>query len=452
MLMNKEISQKESTREADQLQKRKARFASGLVRSAETVLAELEKSQDLPRSMRYFINIMREVFAKDRAHQLLLPSRHQSANNKKIIGTYCILVPEELIYAAGAIPVRLCGGNYEASLAGDELAPRDTCPVVKSSIGFTSLNLISLYQMCDVVIVPTTCDAKRKMGEELSKFTEVWMLEVPHIKDSEGSRKQWLQQLYVLKKNLEKFTGKNFMRRKIRRKALAASIKMIGSAQYQARRLYEIRKSSTPVILGREAMLAMNAYSYVTASEWTKEMAGLNDEIEERCRKDQFVCSPHTPRIMIAGCPPIFPNWKIPSLIEEMGAVIVTDESCMGNRYLYDPVGLTEKSITDMMVSIAARYLMPCVCPSFAPNEDRLYRLLQMAEEFSIDGIIYYVLKGCVIYDFELVRVEKIMKDKNISMLRIETDYTPEDIEQLRTRIEAFVEMLGTKKRKIKGG
>jgi benzoyl-CoA reductase/2-hydroxyglutaryl-CoA dehydratase subunit BcrC/BadD/HgdB len=118
----------------------------------------------------------------------------------------------------------------------------------------------------------------------------------------------------------------------------------------------------------------------------------------------------------------------------------------MGDRYLYDPVGLTEKSMTDMMVSIAARYIMPCVCPSFAPNEDRLFRLLQMAEEFAIDGIIYHVLKGCVIYDFELIRVEKIMKDKNIPVLRIETDYSPEDIEQLRTRIEAFVEMLGTRK------
>ncbi|RZB33436.1 MAG: hypothetical protein SRB2_03989 [Desulfobacteraceae bacterium Eth-SRB2] len=445
--MNKEISQNKSPNEADQLQKRKDHFARNLARSAKTVLAELEENPDLPLGMHYFINIMREVFVKDRVHQLLLPSLHQSTNNRKIIGTYCIMVPEELIYAAGAIPVRLCGGSYEASCIGDELVPRDTCPVVKASIGFTSFNLISLYQMCDAVIVPTTCDSKRKMGEELSKFTEVWMLEVPHIKDSEGSRRQWLQQLYVLKKNLEKFTGRRFTGRKIRRKALDTSIKMIGSAQYQARRLYEIRKSSAPVILGREAMIAINAYSYATAFEWTKAMTGLNDELEARCHKGQFICSEHTPRILLASCSPIFPNWKIPSLIEEMGAVIVADESCMGNRYLYDPVGLTEKSMTDMMVSIAARYLMPCVCPSFAPNEDRLFRLLQMAEEFSIDGIIYYVLKGCVIYDFELIRVEKIMKDKNIPVLRIETDYSSEDIEQLRTRIEAFVEMLGTKKR-----
>jgi benzoyl-CoA reductase/2-hydroxyglutaryl-CoA dehydratase subunit BcrC/BadD/HgdB len=70
-----------------------------------------------------------------------------------------------------------------------------------------------------------------------------------------------------------------------------------------------------------------------------------------------------------------------------------------------------------------------------------------MVEDFNIDGIIYYVLKGCIIYDFELIRVEKIMKEKNIPVLRIETDYNPEDIEQLRTRIEAFVEMLGTKKK-----
>jgi len=425
----------------DQLEKRKARFVRGLVCSAETVLAELTESPDLPEGMGYFINIMKDVFVNQ--GKSLISTRFRGADNRKLIGTYCIMVPEELIYASGAIPVRLCGGSYEASSIGDELVPRDTCPVVKASVGFTSLGLISIYQICDAVIVPTTCDAKRKMGEELSKFTEVWMLEVPHIKDSEGARRQWLEHVKALKKDLEKLTGK-----KIRRKALQTSIRMIAGAQYEARRLYEIRKSAVPVIMGREAMLALNAYSYDTALEWTKAMAGLNDELESRRDNDRGVADSNAPRVLIAGCPPIFPNWKIPSLIEEMGAVIVADESCMGSRYLYDPVGITEKSMRNMMAGIAARYLMPCVCPSFAPNEDRLYRLLQMVDEFKISGIIYHVLKGCVIYDFELIRVEKIMKEKNIPVLRIETDYSPEDIEQLRTRIEAFVEMLGTKMKK----
>jgi benzoyl-CoA reductase/2-hydroxyglutaryl-CoA dehydratase subunit BcrC/BadD/HgdB len=375
---------------------------------------------------------------------------HQGANNRKVIGTYCLMVPEELIYAAGAIPVRLCGGSYEASNIGSELVPRDTCPVVRASLGFSSLNLIELYRKCDVVIIPTTCDAKRKMGEELSKFTEVWMLEVPHVKESEGSRRQWLEQIYALKKSIEKLTGKRFRSGKIRRKALADAIKMVGRAQYEARRLYDIRKSSPPVIIGSEAMLAINAYAYTTASEWTDEMTKLNDELEENRAKGRSVGSEHAPRILLAGSPPIFPNWKIPSLIEEMGAVIVADESCMGNRYLYDPVMITEKSLTDMMVGIAARYIMPCVCPSFSPNEDRLYRLLQMIEEFNVHGIVYHVLKGCVIYDFELIRVEKIMKEKNIPLLRVETDYSPEDVEQIRTRVEAFIEMLESRKKKMR--
>lgn len=149
---------------------------------------------------------------------------------------------------------------------------------------------------------------------------------------------------------------------------------------------------------------------------------------------------------MIAGSPPVFPNWKIPQLIEEMGAVIVADESCMGSRYLYDPVALTESSMTEMMAGLAARYLMPCVCPSFVPNTDRLFRLQQMADEFAVDGVVYHVLKGCVVYDFELARVEKLMKEKNIPLMRVETDYSPEDVEQLRTRIEAFVEMIQTRK------
>ena len=442
--------QEESLQKSDQLQRRKAYFARGLVRSAETALAGLEENPDLPQGMHYFINIMRDAFVKDQGEDFSNPFCRQVANNRKVIGTYCIMVPEELIYAAGAIPVRLCGGSYEASCIGDELVPRDTCPVVKASLGFSSLNLISLYRKCDAVIIPTTCDAKRKMGEELSRFTEVWMLEVPHVKESEGSRRQWLEQLYVLKKNIEKLTGKRFRSGKIRRKALDAAIKMVGRAQYEARRLYEIRKSSLPVILGSEAMLAINAYSYNAASEWTGEMAELNDELEDRRAKGLSVYSEHAPRILLAGSPPIFPNWKIPSLVEEMGGVIVADESCMGSRYLYDPVGITEKSLADMMVGIAARYIMPCVCPSFAPNEDRLYRLLQMVDEFNIHGIIYHVLKGCVIYDFELIRVERIMKKKNIPLLRVETDYSPEDIEQLRTRVEAFIEMLGSKKKKMR--
>jgi len=132
-----------------------------------------------------------------------------------------------------------------------------------------------------------------------------------------------------------------------------------------------------------------------------------------------------------------------------MGGALVTDESCVGDRYLYDPVGSVENTMEDMLVALASRYLMPCTCPSFAPNDDRLFRLRQAVEDFQLDGVLYLVLKGCVIYDFELQRVEKLMQELGLPVLRIETDYNPEDVEQLRTRVEAFIEMIQENKQQV---
>lgn len=217
-------------------------------------------------------------------------------------------------------------------------------------------------------------------------------------------------------------------------------------AQEQARRLYDIRMNTSPVVYGREAALALNTFCFDNAIDWTTAMVRLNDELSERLAEDKSVCADDTPRIMLAACPPVFPNWKLPMLIEEMGGIIAVDESCLGDRYLYDPVGISETTVKEMLSALVSRYIMPCVCPSFSPNDDRLYKLEETVKAFNVQGIVYHVLKGCIIYDFELSRVEKIMKKLGIPVLRVETDYNPEDIEQLRTRIEAFIEVLREKK------
>jgi benzoyl-CoA reductase/2-hydroxyglutaryl-CoA dehydratase subunit BcrC/BadD/HgdB len=134
-----------------------------------------------------------------------------------------------------------------------------------------------------------------------------------------------------------------------------------------------------------------------------------------------------------------------------MGGSVAVDESCVGDRYLYDPTSLVDYSKEGMFTALASRYVMPCICPTFSPNGDRVTRLRRMASEFGITGVVYYVLKGCILYDFELGSVEQAMKEIDIPLIRIESDYNPEDVEQVRTRIEAFVEMLHQKGRKNRG-
>jgi benzoyl-CoA reductase/2-hydroxyglutaryl-CoA dehydratase subunit BcrC/BadD/HgdB len=270
---------------------------------------------------------------------------------------------------------------------------------------------------------------------------------VPHVKESEISRQFWLEQMHALMEKLERYTRSGLKKRKITPGRLEKAMEDMSRAQFQMRRLMELRARPAPLIWGRQAMLVANAYGLLPVDVWTEATMRLNDELSERARKNVSVCSPRIPRILLAGSPMIFPNWMLPALVEEMGAVVVCDESCTGDRALYDPVGSPERTLRSQMAGLASRYLMPCVCPSFTPNEDRIVKLVRMIQAHGVDGVLYHVLKGCVVYDFEVGRVEEALKKLNIPFLRIETDYSPEDVEQLRTRIEAFMEMLKTRKK-----
>lgn len=427
-------------RRSEQAGRRGRRFLRQVARRA---ASELEAIRDDPRSpegLEYFCDVLERVFVRNE-----LP-RSVQADKRPLVGVYCVMVPEELVYAAGATPMRLCGGCFESAQLGEDLAPRDGCPVVKSSLGFALQGEFAAFNRCEALVMPTTCDGKRKLGEELSRLKQVWMLEVPHIKDAEYGRRLWEEQVYALKRNLERLVAGRGGGGKINAAGLANAMNAVAGAQFQARRLLALRRRPTPAIGGLSAMLVMNAYAYDHAASWARALAELNDELEKGSADQAFARPGNAPRLMLAGSPVVFPSFKIPALIEQMGGAAVCDESCLGDRYLYDPAGHAEKSLRERMTGIASRYLMPCTCPSFAPNDERLTRLAQMADDCRVDGVIYHVLKGCIIYDFEIHRVERVMREKGIPLLRVETDYNPEDVEQLRTRIEAFIEMLKEKR------
>ncbi len=412
-MMQGELSETMHQRHSEHLKRKIAANASRL-------LDAVRQSPVRPKGLDHFIDVLDNVYVSDDVRSHLGGKEETPA----VIGLYCMMVPEELIYAAGFIPLRLCGGSYDAFLVGGDYAPRDACPVVKASLGSSLRGVPSVYGLCDVVIVPTTCDAKRKAAEELSRFSEVWVLEMPHVKDSEASREGWRCQLYGLAKELNNLGKRKGSKTKINRSNLKKAMELIGAASYQARRLFSLRKLSPPALSGMEASIALSAYGFDRADIWTREMKSLNDELENRQGERVSRCLQRRPRLLLAGSPSIFPNWKVPLIADEMGADIVVDESCVGDRLLYDVAGLSEKTLDSMIEALAARYLAPCVCPVFTPNDDRLYRLIELAGEFAIDGVIYHVLKGCIPYDFELYRVERIFRERKVPVLRIETDYT----------------------------
>ncbi|MCF8047038.1 MAG: 2-hydroxyacyl-CoA dehydratase family protein, partial [Desulfarculaceae bacterium] len=73
---------------------------------------------------------------------------------------------------------------------------------------------------------------------------------------------------------------------------------------------------------------------------------------------------------------------------------------------------------------------------------EREEHVKQMAADYGAQGVIHYGLQFCQPYQMESLPLEKKLESQDLPVLRIETDYSMEDVEQLKTRVEAFLEML----------
>ena len=418
------------TKALEKQQRQEQRFIGRETQTAAKYLHRLEEIPGMPESMKPFLDTMRRIYVDMQGVD----------TEKPTVGTYCVMVPQELIYAAGAQPVKLCSGNYTAFSVGDDLAPRDACPLVKAVAGFQQTGLMPVYRDCSMMVVPITCDCKKKIAGMLEGSCELMTLHVPASREDDDID-EYVRELYELMARLEDVTGNA-----VTYETLAEGFRTVGRAQYELSEFIQLKKQTPYLIRGSHAMTALNAAAYMPAESWADAMRGLNAELRENVKAGKTVTQKQQPRILLTGSPIVFPNVKIPLLIEEMGGIVAGDETCMGERGMWDPAVITDDSFDGLMRALANRALRPCPCPTFADNTQRVYRLKQLIKDNQIQGVIYHVLRGCLVYDFEYKKLEDELGKLDIPVIRLESDYNEEDVEQLRIRIEAFIELIKLKK------
>lgn len=363
---------------------------------------------------------------------------------QKVVGTFCVYAPEELIYAAGATQVSLCGGLEAVAIPDAELVlPRNLCPMVKSSYGFKSSRTCPYNQSCDLVIGETTCDGKKKMFELFKELAPLHVIEIPHKSDTVQSKELWRKEYEEFKIKLETLTGN-----KITAESLKEAIELVNNKRKALQRLSNLRKNIPVPITGLDFLVAIQVSFFDDVKRATEKINVLCDELDERVKNGIGVAAKDAPRLVLSGCPMAMPNWKVHGLAELAGASIVVEETCTGTRYfdgLVEPKGNT---LDDMMDALVNAYSsIHCAC--FTPNDARVEDITKLAKDFKADGVLYYVLQFCHGYNIEGVKVEKALKAANLPMLRIETDYGELDAGQIRTRIEAFLEMIRGKTNKM---
>ncbi len=387
--------------------------------------------QDRPEGMGYFDFVMSEVHGL-RIKELM----DEKAAGRKIIGSFCVFVPEEIVRAADATLVGLCTGADFVTEEVERFLPRNTCALIKSAFGFKLGKVCPYLESADMIVGENTCDGKKKSYETLSDFVpNLYVMDIPQVKSVEG--RALLKAEYLrFKEAVEELTGIAIDAARLKK-----GIEFVNNKRKAIHRLAGLRKADPAPISGLDALLTNQVFFYDDPVRFTDSVHKICDELEKRIEKGQGVFPKGTPRILLSGCPMAVPNWKLPWIIETSGAVIVGEESCVGERGTRNLTDDNRDTVDELMETIVDRYFQ-VDCAIFTPNPDRLEHIVEMAKTYKADGVIHYGLQFCQPYLMEAMPVEKALEEKGIPTLRIDTDYSMEDVEQLKTRVEAFIELI----------
>jgi benzoyl-CoA reductase/2-hydroxyglutaryl-CoA dehydratase subunit BcrC/BadD/HgdB len=386
--------------------------------------------ENRPERMDYFNFVISEIHGL-RVKELM-DAREQG---RKVVGSFCLYVPEELVLAVDGIAVGLCAGADVGTEAAEKVLPRNTCALIKSFFGFKIAGLCPYTEACDLVIGETTCDGKKKAYELFNEYKETFVIEVPHTK-SAAATQLWRSEMGRLATKLEELSGQE-----ITAESLRDGIETVNAKRRALHRLNALRQANPVPISGLDALLINQIQFYDDPVRFTTKLHDLCDELDERVKEGVGVVPADTPRVLVSGCPMAAPNWKLPYVIESSGAVIVGEESCVGERGTRNLVSDAGGTVEEMLDAITERYLQ-IDCAVFTPNSERMAHITEMAHTYNAAGVVHYCLQFCTPYAMESTLVERTLTEAGIPSLKIETDYSMEDVPQLQTRVQAFLEVL----------
>jgi benzoyl-CoA reductase/2-hydroxyglutaryl-CoA dehydratase subunit BcrC/BadD/HgdB len=353
---------------------------------------------------------------------------------KKVVGFYCVYAPQELVLAADALGFALCATKEEAIPDGEKTLPRNFCPLIKSSYGFAVTDKCPYFLYSDIIIGETTCDGKKKMFELMKEFKPVHVMKLPQTYLDDNDKAYWLNEVKILKDLLEKELGTTITEEKLRE-----AIKVLNEERRLMQELSECMKNDPVPMTGQDFLKLMWGRNFVTdRTEFAQQIKEIIKDMQESIAKGEAAMPQGAKRILVTGVPTGIGSEKVIKIIEDCGAAVVYIENCSGMKQFVTLVDETKPPLE----AIADKYLStPCSCMS--PNPIRLENLAKLIKDYRIDGVVDITWQGCHTYNVESRVVKEFLKKNgDTPFLQIETDYSQGDVEQIKTRVQAFLEMM----------
>jgi benzoyl-CoA reductase/2-hydroxyglutaryl-CoA dehydratase subunit BcrC/BadD/HgdB len=365
------------------------------------------------------------------------------AQGRPIVGIMCEFTPREIILAAGAVPVCLCGGSAATVPAAEQVLPINLCPLIKSTFGYQVTGQNPFLTWADLVVAETTCDGKKKMFELLGASKPMYVLELPQKAEDADAFEHWVLEVRKLQEHLAARFAVN-----ISETRLLQAIRLMNRERALRRQLADLMVADPPPLTGRQLIEFKSIISGVEADlkQYERALAKYGQTSNNGARPPHAPRTTHRPspiRVLLTGVPLVHGAERVLELIESCGAVVVCLENCTGLKPILEDVDLVSEP--DPIRAIAKKYYhLPCSV--MTPNTRRFETLRALAAKFRPHCVIELVWQACLTYDVESVRVRKLVEEElGLSYLKITTDYSPSDSARITSRVEALVETVRAK-------
>jgi bcr-type benzoyl-CoA reductase subunit C len=347
----------------------------------------------------------------------------------KVIGYFCSGVPEEMIMAAGFLPLRMRATGSTGTELSDAYYSSINCSFPRHCF---DMALKGEFDFLDGLICMNTCDHVRRIYDNWKVALKTPFVEVLSFprKNTEVQVDWYKEELTLWKQRMEEHFSIEISDEK-----LWQAIGLANEKRRLQRDLYQLRKSESPPITGAESLAVMVAGTAMPAERYNRLLRELLDELRQSKGNSDYRA-----RLMVIGG--ILDDPAYMQVLEEQGGLVVTDSSCFGTRIMWEDVA---EEAGDPLGALARYYVAdrPSCPRMYGDQEKRAEFISNMIRDFKVDGAIGEQLKFCDNWIVEHYMNELDFKDAGIPFLRLEREYIVSGVGQLRTRVQAFIETMG---------
>jgi benzoyl-CoA reductase subunit C len=330
-----------------------------------------------------------------------------------------------MIYAAGVLPVMVFAELGDTRLA-DAYMPSNSCSFARASFNAA---LKGDYDYLDGFVESNACDNREKtydMWANYSKVPNLFFINTPHS-NSEKAHQFFYQEVARFKEWLENTFG-----HEISIDSLRSAVQVYNENRALMRKIYNLRMKKPPLMSGVEFLEIALSGLVMPKEEHTSLLRQFINEVENRGNLPN-----EGVRLLMTGS--VVDNTELVKLVESVGGNVVADDWCTGSRYFWNMVDMEG----DPLKAIARRYLDKVPSSFMYQHEQRLDHAVRLAEQFEVDAAIIFVIRYCDTHMFDAPLMRDELEAVGLPVLYLEWEHSMSGIAGLKTRIEAFIEMVG---------